>query len=333
MDNAPGDSLPEVLISENITGAAVEELKREHAVSFQPALWNDGAGLSAAVRSARALIVRNQTRVTAELIAAAGKLEVIGRAGVGLDNVDVAAASAAGIVVAFTPSQNSISVAELALGLMLALVRKIVAADRHVRSGGWARHQFMGSELWGKTLGVVGLGRIGCMTARRAAAFGMEIVAYDPLADLDSPLITELRPRMLSLDDLLAEADIVSCHVPLTPQTRGLLGFAQFQRMKPSAILINVARGEIIDEPGLVRALQEGIIAGAGLDVRESEPPQLGALESMENVVLMPHVGAFTNEGQDRVTSAVCRDVAAVLAGRAARNYVNFATPKRVLLR
>jgi D-3-phosphoglycerate dehydrogenase len=321
--------MTDVLISENITGQPVDELKQKFKVAFQPELWKDCPALSAAVGQARALIVRNQTRVTAELIAAAGRLEVIARAGVGLDNIDVKAASAAGIVVTFTPSQNSVSVAELAIGLMLALNRKIAAADRHVRSGGWARNQFMGGELWGKTLGLVGLGRIGCMTARRAAAFGMDIAAFDPYADPDSPLVAEVRPRMLPLDELLAAADVVSCHVPLTPETRWLMNLERFRCMKRSAILVNVARGEIVNEADLVRALQEGLIAGAALDVREREPPAVGALETMENVLLMPHIGAFTHEGQHRVTAAVCRDVAAVLAGRPAQNYVNFASPER----
>ncbi len=321
--------MTDVLITENITGQPVDDLKQKFKITFQPELWKDGAALSAAVGAARALIVRNQTRVTAELLAAAGRLEVIARAGVGLDNIDVPAASAAGIVVTSTPSQNSISVAELAIGLMLALSRKIVAADRHVRGGGWARNQYMGGELWGKTLGLVGLGRIGCMTARRAAAFGMEIAAYDPYADLDSPLVAEVRPRMLPLDELLSAADVVCCHVPLTPETRGLMNLERFRSMKRSAIFVNVARGEIVNEADLVKALQEGLIAGAALDVREREPPVVSALEAMENVVLVPHIGAFTHEGQHRVTAAVCRDVAAVLAGRPAQNYVNFAKPKR----
>jgi D-3-phosphoglycerate dehydrogenase / 2-oxoglutarate reductase len=321
--------MPDVLITENISGEPVDALQKTYDLSLQPALWKDPAGLLAAVRSTRALIVRNQTQVTAELIAAAEQLQIIARAGVGLDNVDVEAATRAGIVVSYTPSQNSISVAELALGLMLALSRKIAAADRHVKAGGWARYQFMGSELWGKTLGVIGLGRIGCMTARRAAALGMEIVAYDPYADLDSPLVAELRPRLLPLDDLLAASDVVTCHVPLSPQTRGLLDYSRFCRMKRGALLINVARGEIIDEAGLVRALHEGLIAGAALDVRQTEPPVGGPLETMENVILTPHVGAFTVESQLRVTRAVCHDVDAVLVGRGARNYVNFGTPRR----
>jgi D-3-phosphoglycerate dehydrogenase / 2-oxoglutarate reductase len=321
--------MPTVLISENISGAPVAELQKNHEVSLQPELWKDCHGLLAAVRSARALIVRNQTQVTAELIAAAENLQIIARAGVGLDNVDVRAASQAGVVVAFTPSQNAVSVAELTLGLMLALARKIAAADRHVKQGGWARYQFMGSELYGKTLGVVGLGRIGCLTARRAAAFGMEVAAYDPYVDPDSLLVAELRPRLLGLDELLATADVVTCHMPHTPQTRGMFDYARFCRMKPSAMFVNVARGEVVDEAGLVRALEEHRIAGAGLDVRQKEPPAPGPLCAMENVILTPHIGAFTDEGQYRVVASVCRDVAAVLAGQGATNYVNFAKPQR----
>jgi D-3-phosphoglycerate dehydrogenase / 2-oxoglutarate reductase len=319
--------MPDVLITEQIAGAPVEELKRTLEVSSQPELWKDRNGLLSAVRSARALIVRNQTQVTAELIQAAEKLEVIARAGVGLDNVDVEAATRAGVVVAFTPSQNSISVAELALGLMLGLARKIAAADRHVKAGGWARYQFMGSELYGKTLGVVGLGRIGCLTARRAAAFGMDIVAYDPFLDPDAPMVAEVRPRIVDLDELLAVADVVSCHLPCNAQTRGLFDYARFCRMKPTAMFVNVARGEVVDEPGLARALSEQRIAGAALDVRQSEPPKPGPLDAMDNVILVPHIGAFTDEGQLRVVASVCRDVSAVLAGGKARNYVNFPQP------
>jgi D-3-phosphoglycerate dehydrogenase len=321
--------MTDILITENIGGTPVDELKQVHDVSCQPELWKDRSGLLSAVRAVRALIVRNQTPVTAELIAAAEKLEVIARAGVGLDNVDVEAASRAGIVVAFTPSQNSLSVAELTLGLMLALARKIAAADRHVKGGGWARYQFVGSELYGKTLGVIGLGRIGCLTARRAAAFGMDIAAYDPHLDADSPMIAELRPRILGLDELLATADVVTCHLPGNAQTRAMFDYARFCQMKPTALFVNVSRGEVVDEAGLVRALQEGRIAGAALDVRQREPPAAGPLSAMNNVILTPHVGAFTHEGQHRVVASVCRDVRAVLAGGSARHYVNFSRPQR----
>lgn len=328
-NNNDGAMMADVLVTENITGAPMDALRQSLDVAFEPDLWKDPNRLFERVAEARALIVRNQTQVTAGLLARGEKLQVVGRAGVGLDNVDVQAASRAGIVVAFTPSQNSISVAELTIGLMLTLSRKIAAADRHVKAGGWARHQFVGSELHGKTLGVVGFGRIGFLTARRAAAFGMDLLAYDPYLDPDSILGMEARVRLVGLDELLTGSDIVSCHLPSTPETRGLLGYERFCRMKPSALFVNVARGEVVDEPGLVRALCEKRIAGAGLDVRQQEPPPADPLLEMDNVVLTPHIGAFTDEGQHRVVAAVCRDVEAVLAGRPATNYVNFAKPQK----
>jgi D-3-phosphoglycerate dehydrogenase len=321
--------MPDVLITENITGSPVDALKQTHQVSFQPELWKDRQALTAAVGEARALIVRNQTRVTADVIAAAGRLEIIARAGVGLDNVDVEAASRAGIVVAYTPSQNAISVAELALGLMLALARKIPAADRHVKRSGWARHEFTGSELYGKTLGLVGFGRIGSLVACRAAAFGMELLAYRRHLAGGAAASAAVRPRMVSLDDLLAASDVVSCHLPATEETRAMFGYGGFCRMKPTAIFVNAARGEVVDEEGLIRALREGKIAGAALDVRNREPPDKSPLCEMDNVILTPHIGAFTHEGQERVVAAACRDVAAVLAGGGAADYANFPRPKR----
>jgi D-3-phosphoglycerate dehydrogenase len=299
-------------------------------VNFAPELWKNPEALREAVSQVRALIVRNQTQVTADLIAAAGNLQIVARAGAGLENVDVRAASQAGVVVASTPSQNSISAAELTMGLMLALARKIVNADRHVKQGGWARHQFMGAELYGKTLGVIGFGRIGFLTARRAAAFGMDVIVSDPYLDPDAVTVVEVHPRITTLDELLANADVVSCHLPCNEHTRGMLDYTAFCRMKTTALFINVARGEVVDEVGLVRALQEDRIAGAGLDVRQSEPPLRGLLESMDNVILTPHVGAFTHEAQHRVTASVCRDVVAVLEGRPATNYVNFPRPRRI---
>jgi D-3-phosphoglycerate dehydrogenase / 2-oxoglutarate reductase len=321
--------MTDVLVTENIVGPAMESLKESFAVAFDGQLWQHPAPLAHAIAEVRALVVRNQTQVTAELLAQARRLEIIARAGVGLDNIDVEAASRAGIVVSFTPSQNSISVAELTLGLMLALARKLPAADRHVKAAGWARQQFMGSELYGKTLGIVGFGRIGFFTARRAAVFGMDLLAYDPYLDPDAPTVADVRPRSVGLDELLAAADFVTCHLPSNPQTQGMFSYDRFCLMKPGAFFINVARGEVVDEPGLLRALKEGRIAGAALDVRSQEPPQCGELERMDNVVLMPHIGAFTHEAQDRVVSCVCRDVAAVLAGGRAVNYANFALPQR----
>lgn len=321
--------MSDILVSENIVGEPMDLLRRDLDVDFQPQLWQEPERLAEAVANVRALVVRNQTQVTAELIAAAAKLEIVARAGAGLDNIDVEAASRAGVVVASTPIQNSLSVAELTLGLMLSLARRIPAADAHAKAGGWNRLRFVGSELFGKTLGVLGFGRIGFLTARRAAAFGMDVIAYDPYVDPDSPLVVEARARLAGLDEVLAEADFVTCHLPGGPQTRGLLGYERFAAMKPDAFFINVARGEVVDEPGLVRALEEGRIAGAALDVRATEPPVSGALEAMDNVILMPHVAAFTGEAQHRVVAAVCRDVRSVLSGGEAAGFVNFAKPRR----
>lgn len=319
----------EVLITENITGAAMDALRREVDAAFEPELFRDPAALLQRVADARAIIVRNQTKVTAEVIAAAGKLEIVARAGAGLDNVDTKAASDAGIVVSYAPHENSVSVAELAIGLMLGLARRIPAADADTRSGGWDRRTYTGFELAGKTLGVIGFGRIGRMVAQRAVAFGMQIVTHDPFVDASSDLLAPLSAKWLELEDLLGQSDLVSVHVPLTEGTADLMNDERFGRMKTGALLINTSRGEIVDEAALVRALQSERLAGAALDVRQQEPPVGGALEAMSNVILTPHIGAFTAEAQDRVVGAVCRDVAAVLRGEEAQGCFNFPRPKR----
>ncbi len=321
--------MPEVVVSESIVGPAMDELRQQLDVQFDPDLWKSPDQLAETLAGAGALVVRNQTQVTAELIRAGEDLQIIARAGAGLNNVDVEAASAAGIVVAYTPDENSLSVAELTLGLMLALARRIPAADRDTRSGGWARHRFTGSELGGKTLGLVGLGRIGRLTAARAKAFGMTILAHDDYIDPESPAVRALEARLVSLDELLATADVVSCHVPLTEATRGMFDYARFGQMKPGAAFVNTSRGEVVDEEGLVRALQEEKIAGAALDVRSTEPPGPSPLAEMDNVILTPHVAAFTREAQDRVVASVCRDVAAVLRGEPAVSYANFPLPRK----
>jgi D-3-phosphoglycerate dehydrogenase len=320
---------PDIIISENISGSALENLKSAYSVKCDPGLWKSPDNLKAAVENCRALIVRNQTRVSAELISAATRLEIVGRAGAGLDNVDVAAATAAGIVVASTPDQNSISVAELALGMMLSLARKLPEADRHVRGGGWDRHRFLGRELYGKSLGIVGLGRIGVLTALRARALGMNILAHDAYISPDAVAVTETHAKLVEFDDLLQHSDFVSCHLPLTPQTTRIFNYQRFAMMQPTAFFLNLARGEVVDEHDLIRALQEKRIAGAALDVRQTEPPGSDALSTMDNVILTPHIAAFTCEAQDRVVTAVCQDVQHVLSGRQAKNYVNFSRPRR----
>lgn len=310
----------DILIPENITGSAIDELCLRFDVLQLPDLWKDVQTLMEHVRDTRALIVRNQTRVTKDLLRAGSELIVIGRAGAGLDNIDVESASKAGVVVTYTPDQNSISAAELTVALMLALVRRIPEANLDTRGGGWNRYRFVGIELYGKTLGIVGAGKIGYLTAKRAQAFGMKILACDPFLRADNIYLCELNAELVELDELLARADIVSCHVPATPGTIGLLNRQSFAKMKPTAYLINTSRGEVIEERDLIDALKSGTIAAAALDVRTSEPPHQGELELMPNVILTPHIAAFTHEAQDRVTKAVCDDVARVLEGKSAKN-------------
>ncbi len=313
-----------ILVTENITGTAMEALQRTFRVDFEPDLWRFPEELAQAVRAADGLIVRNQTRVTPELIQRAPELQVIGRAGAGLDNIDVEAASAAGIVVVYAPEQNSISVAELTLAVMLALARKLPAADRDTKAGGWNRRDFTGVELYGKILGIVGLGRIGYRTALRAKAFGMDVIAHDAYVNPDGITVSEPRIPLMDLSELLRRSDVVVCHLPLTDATRHLFNYENFCMMQPTAFFVNNSRGAVVDETGLIRALEEKKIAGAALDVRQKEPPVQDALCRRDNVILTPHIGAFTREGQQRVVTSVCRDVAAVLEGHAAKNYANF---------
>jgi len=319
----------EILITENIGGRWVEELKARFAVVVEPELWKSPEKIKALLPEVRALIVRNQTRVNADLLLTARKLEVVGRAGAGLDNIDLPAATAKGVVVVSTPDQNSISVAELTLGMMLALARKIPQANQSTHGGGWERQKFMGTELYGKNFGVVGLGRIGFLTATRARAFGMNILAHDTYVSPDAVSVAETRAQLMDLKSLLAQSDFVSCHMPLTSETKHFFNYERFCAMKPTAFFLNLARGEVVDESGLIRALQEKKLAGAGLDVREQEPPAASALAGMENVILTPHIAAFTREAQERVVAAVCQDVTAVLNGGAAKNFVNFPKPKQ----
>ncbi|MBE7538405.1 MAG: hydroxyacid dehydrogenase [Opitutaceae bacterium] len=319
---------PDILITERITGPWVDALSEDFAVHAEPELWKSPDLLAKRIVDCRALIVRNQTRVTAELIAAAPRLQVIGRAGAGLDNVDVHAASAAGVVVVSTPDQNSLSVAELVLAMMFALARQLTVADRSTKQGGWERQKFTGIELSGKTLGLVGLGRIGFLTGLRARALGMRVIAHDAFVSPDAAAVTETQAELVPLDDLLARSDFVSCHVPLTSQTRRMFAYERFCQMKPSAYFLNLARGELVDEAGLNRALDEGRLAGAALDVREQEPPGPSLLSARDNVILTPHIAAFTREGQARVVAAICRDVASVLNGETPRNPANFPRPR-----
>jgi D-3-phosphoglycerate dehydrogenase len=321
-----------ILVTEAVKGEAMDRLREETdlEVVFEPHIWNDASALTQAAAKADAIIVRNQTQVTAELIAAAPNLKIIARAGAGLDNIDTDAATAAGVVVSFAPNENSLSVAELAMGLFISLARNIPSADKDIRNGNWNRALFTGSELSGKTLGIVGIGRIGTLVAQRAKAFDMKLVAHDKFADPNAPHFAGLDVSFVTLDELLSQADFITVHLPLLPDTRRIFNKDRFAQMKPSAFFVNTSRGEVVDETALAEALQNGVIAGAGLDVRETEPPSAGdAIVGTDKAVLTPHIAAFTNEAQERVVAAVCRDSAAVLRGQAAEGYFNFPVPKR----
>lgn len=310
--------MSDILVTENIQGVSMNRLKNDLDVEFDDHLWQNRDLLKEKLKTTKALIVRNQTKVNRDLIDAAPELKIIARAGAGLDNVDTQYAHEKGIVVCYTPDANSLSVAELAIGLMLSLVRKIPEARQDTLTGGWNRIKFTGSELNGKTLGLIGMGRIGTMTATRARAFGMNIIAADPYLSADAPQLKQVDGKLVSLDELLSQADVVSCHSPLTPDTRGLLTYQHFCLMKSDAFFINTSRGELVDESGLTQALLEHKLAGAALDVRETEPPNQCSLNQMENVILTPHIAAFTIEAQERVVDSVCEDVRLVLSGNEA---------------
>ena len=308
--------MSEILLTELIEGPAVDRLGDQFQVVCLPDIWRDPTGLRTEMQDARAVIVRNQTQLTKELIESSKRLEVIGRAGAGLDNIDTVAAEQLGIAVCNTPAENSLAVAELVMGLMLTMARELPAAISTTRAGGWERMRFNGVELYGKTLGLVGFGRIGQLVARRATAFGMKIVAHDQYLPKDASVLQELDVSLLGFHELLEVANVVSCHVPLTAETQGMFNAVAFAKMQQGSWFINAARGEVVCEQALIASLASAKIGAAALDVREVEPPMdahSAGLASMENVYLTPHIGAFTIESQTRVLEKVCSDVACVL--------------------
>ncbi|NPV70446.1 MAG: phosphoglycerate dehydrogenase [Firmicutes bacterium] len=273
-----------------------------------------------------AILVRSSTRIGARAIAAAPRLRVIGRAGAGVDNIDVEAATRAGVVVVNAAGGNSVAVAEHTIGLMLCLARRIPQAHMHVTSGKWERNRFMGTELRGKTLGLLGLGRVGSEVARRALALGMKVMAYDPAVSPERMESMGVVPGELSA--ILPAADFLSVHVPLTHDTEGLIGDEAIARMKKGACIINCARGGVVDEDALARALRDGRLAGAALDVLCSEPPHAGhPLLDLDNVVITPHLGASTREAQVSVAVETARTVLAVLRGELVSAAVNIPAP------
>jgi len=270
------------------------------------------------VKDADVLIVGLQ-RITARVLEAAGRLKVIGRCGVGLDNIDLKAAGERGIPVVYTPGANAQAVADLAFGLMLALARKINQADRMTRAGEWKR--IMGNDVWGKTLGIFGLGQIGFNVGRRAKGFDMNVVAYDVVQN--ARLAGELGIEYRSKAEILKEADFVTLHLPLNADTTGFIGEAELKSMKKNAILVNTSRGGIVDEKALYTALNEGQIAGAALDVFEKEPPGKSPLTELDNFIGSPHIGGITTEAIAGIGMTVARDVVAVLKGETPKYLAN----------
>ncbi len=308
-----------ILVAEPVAAEGVDLLRAHHEVDVRTGLSK--AEYVAILPDYDALVVRSQVQVDAELIAAGGRLVVIGRAGVGVDNVDLAAATRAGITVVNAPTGNTIAAAEHTLALLYALARRVAAADASIRRGEWKRSQFQGVELRGKTLGIVGLGKIGQAIAKRARAMEMTVIGVDPYVTAEQAALHGV--ELVSFDDLLARADAITVHVPLTRQTRGLIGAAEIERMKPAVLLLNVARGGVLDEAAVAAALTAGRIGGAGIDVFEKEPPTDSPLLGAPNTVLTPHLGASTAEAQVLVAEEVAAQVLDVLDGRPARYAVN----------
>jgi D-3-phosphoglycerate dehydrogenase len=300
-----------ILVAERIAREGLELLAAKHTVDERLGL--DRAALRAAIEPCEGLLVRSQVQVDAELIAAGRRLRVIGRAGVGLDNIDVEAARRARIAVVNAPGGNTIAAAEHTLGLLLAVARHIPAADASTRAGEWARAKFGGIQLAGKTIGVIGLGRIGLAVAQRAQGFGMRVLASDPYVSRE--LAEHHGVELVSLADVISQSDVVTLHVPLSGETTNLLNRAAIDQLKPGAIVLNVARGGIVDEAALADALRDGRVAGAGVDVFEHEPPSESPLLAVPNVVLSPHIAASTAEAQVAVGVEVAQRILEVLDG------------------
>ena len=305
-----------ILVPEFLGERFLDRLRIEHEVEYEPDLYGDRDRLLESVANARAILIRNRTKVDQAFVEAARALKVVGRLGVGLDNIDLRACAAAGILVKPAVGANAVSVAEYVLGAMLSLLRPVFGMTGSMMAGEWPRQGYaFGMEAFEKTLGLLGFGSIARHVARRASAFDMEVIAHDPFVDGTDPVWNEAEP--VSFDDLLRRADVLSIHIPLTEGTRNLIGTEAFNLMKPTAILINTARGGIVDEPALAAALRNGTIGGAALDVFSSEP--LGAepaamFAGIGNLLLTPHLAGNTKESVDRVAEVTVATVLDVLA-------------------
>ena len=302
-----------IVVTDNVSESGLAPLLDDGR--FEVTRIDDSAtdAFLAALADADGLVVRSATRVTREMLDQGPQLKVVGRAGVGVDNIDLAAATERSIAVLNSPAGNTVAAAELTMALILSVVRRVAEADRTMRAGEWARSRLRGVQLRERTLGLVGAGRIGSEVANRCRAFGMKVLAYDPY--LTSERADDLGLALTSLDEVLTHGDIISLHVPLTEETRHLIDAAALARMKPGTFVVNVSRGGVIDEDALAQALTDGHLAGAALDVFESEPlPPESPLLKLANVVLTPHLGASTVEAQELVAREIAESVRAALA-------------------
>ena len=311
--------MPKILIADPIAQEGIDLLKGHADVDVKTGMKLEE--LVAVVGDYDALVVRSETKVTAAVIEAGKKLQVVARAGIGVDNIDLDAATGAGIAVVNAPTGNTVAAAEHTVALMLALSRNIPAAHRSMKDGEWKRSAFMGVEVRNKTLGVIGLGRVGSEVVRRAQSFAMNLVAYDPFVAPD--YAHRLGVELLSFEELLDQSDFITLHTPLTENSRNLISTKELDRMKPDARLINVARGELIDEEALLAALNDGKLGGVALDVFAKEPPGPNPLLDHPKVVITPHLGASTQEAQREVAVEAAEQVLTVLKGEPARNTVN----------
>lgn len=311
-----------VLVSDSLAESGLLPLRRESEIEIDVRTDLTPQQLLEVIGDYDALLVRSSTTVSAEVIRAGKKLRVVGRAGVGVDNIDVEAATQAGVIVVNAPTGNVVAAAEHTIALLMAMARNIAQADSHVRAGNWKRNQFIGVEVRNKVLGVIGFGRVAQEVARRGQGLGMSVLAFDPYITAD--FAAQRGARAVELDTLLEESDFITVHVPLTPQTANLLDEAQFQRMKPTVRLLNVARGGVINEQALVNAIEAGTVAGAALDVFSEEPlPESSPLRSNDKIILTPHLGGSTYEAQEQVAEDVALQVVDVLNDRPARYAVN----------
>jgi D-3-phosphoglycerate dehydrogenase / 2-oxoglutarate reductase len=308
-----------ILVAEPLAKQGLEILRAYHDVDEKIGLSPEE--LAAIIGDYDALLVRSQVKVTADILAHASRLVVVGRAGVGVDNVDLEAATRAGVVVVNAPTGNTVSAAEQTIALMLAVARKTAAADASMRRGEWKRSSFTGVELRGRTLGIIGLGKIGQAVADRARGLEMNVIGYDPFVTAEQAALHGI--TLSDLDSLIEKSDVITVHVPLNKATRGIVNADNVGKLKPGVILINVARGGVYDEAAVAQGLADGRIAGAGFDVYDPEPPVDSPLLTAPNTTLTPHLGALTAEAQLRVAEEACEQVVDVLAGRSARYAVN----------